>query len=300
MPKSIGGITEFEFNRHGGQVWDRVTIRTFDNGHAEASITRYKTLSELPQGYDPFTGWEHQPTGTERGSGDRESNIDRAARRARSSARIRCKASGFDSLFTFTYRECVTDRELLAQHWKEAVRRIRRLMPDFSYLAVVEVQKRGALHLHVATHRLPHLLAWKGAKVKSWNVLRAIWRSVVGDLGGNFDESKRRSRSRASSLRIARYITKYVTKDFADGDLNRKRYWAGGEWAAPKRVSMLFPRLGEGISPGLVGLVFEEVVGQGAEFSHWISPDGSTYWIAALNGPAGAKGRVNEGKKQAA
>lgn len=287
MPSSIGGITQSEFERHGGQLWDRVTIRTFQNGHTEASITRYKTLSECPTGYDPLTGWAFKPEGSERGSGDRQANIDRAARRARSSARIRCKASGFDSLFTFTYRECVTDRELLAQHWKETVRRIRRLIPDFAYLAVVEVQKRGALHLHVATHRLPASLTWRGVKVKSWNVLRAIWRSVVGSLGGNFDESKRRARSRASSLRIARYITKYVAKDFADGDLNRKRYWAGGDWPAPQRVSMLFERAhgAQGVSADLLGLVFSEVVGPGAEFTHWLSPDQSVYWVAALNRP---------------
>ncbi|NCT83511.1 MAG: hypothetical protein GXC94_10230 [Comamonadaceae bacterium] len=189
-------------------------------------------------------------------------------------------------MFTFTYRENVQDRELLARHWKETVRRIRRVIPDFAYLAVVEVQKRGALHLHVATHRLPRVLSHQGSKVKSWAVLRSIWRSVVGTLGGNFDESKRRARSRASSLRIARYITKYLSKDFGDGDLNRKRYWAGGDWPAPERVTMLFPRTGDGMSAELVGLVFEEVVGPGAEYTHWLSPDGFVYWIAALCAPS--------------
>lgn len=286
MPRSIGSITPFEFDHYGGQLWDRVTIRKFANGHAEASITRYKTLSELPSGYDPSSGWQHSPADISRGLGDREASIARATRRARSAARIRCKASGFDSLFTFTYRENVQDRGLVAAHWKETVRRIRRVIPEFAYLAVIEVQKRGALHLHVATHRLPQSLTWRGVKVKSWSVLRAIWRSVVGDLGGNFDESKRRSRSRASSLRIARYITKYVSKDFADGDLNRKRYWAGGDWPAPERVTMLFPRSGDSMSPDLVAMVFEEVVGPGSEFTHWLSPDGFVYWVAALQAPS--------------
>jgi hypothetical protein len=286
MPQSIGFVTEGDMLCHGGQHWDRVVLRKFANGHAEASITRYKTLSELPPGYDPITGRQIpcEPQ-VGRGEGDREINIERATRRARAAARIRCKASGFDSLFTFTYRENVQDRELLARHWKEAVRRIRTVIPDFAYLAVVEVQKRGALHLHVATHRLPQSLSWRGVKVKSWSVLRAIWRSVVGPLGGNFDESKRRSRSRASSLRIARYITKYVSKEFDDGELNRKRYWAGGDWQAPERVSMLFPRApgATSFSGDLIGLVFGEVVGPGAEYTHWLSPDGFVYWIAALN-----------------
>lgn len=285
MPKSIGAITASEYERHGGQVWDRVTLLQFENGHREASISRYKSLSELPPGYDPLNGgWEFRDCATARGSGDRASSIERATRRARKSARLRCKASGFDSLFTFTYRENVQDRDLVAAHWKETVRRIRRVIPDFAYLAVVEQQKRGALHLHVATHRLQSHLLVRGVRLKSWAVLRSIWRSVVGELGGNFDESKRRSRSRASSLRIARYITKYIAKDFSDGELDRKRYWAGGQWAAPRRVSMLFPRAPDsiGISSELLGMVFEEVVSPGAEFTHWLHPDGFVYWIAAL------------------
>lgn len=283
MPKSIGAITQFEYEQHGGQSWDRVTLLEFDNGHVEASVTRYKTLSDLPAGYDPFRGWD--TAGTARGAGDRESSIERSTRRARKGARVRCKASGFDSLFTFTYRENVQDRDLVAAHWKEAVRRIKRVLPDFGYLAVVERQKRGALHLHVATHRLPQALQWRGVKVKSWSVLRAIWRSVVGDLGGNFDESKRRRGSAASGLRIARYITKYIGKDFEDGELDRKRYWAGGAWAAPRRVSMLFPRGPDAgpVSAEVIALVCDEVLGRGAvDFSHWLHPDGYVYWIAAL------------------
>ena len=286
MPKSIGSITPWEFEYYGGRLWDRVTLLEFDNGHREASITRYKTLSDTPAGYDPLAGWQAPEASAEsaRGRGDRQASRERTTRRARKAARLRVKASAFDSLFTFTYRENVQDRDLVAAHWKECVRRIKRVLPDFAYLAVVERQQRGALHLHVATHRLPASLDWKGIKVKSWNVLRAIWRSVVGDLGGNFDESKRRKRSGSSQLRIARYITKYISKDFDDCELDRKRYWAGGAWKAPRRVSMLFPRDPEarGMSADLIALVFEEVVGPGCEFSHWLHPDGYTYWIAAL------------------
>jgi len=86
-------------------------------------------------------------------------------------------------------------------------------------------------------------------------------------------------------LRIARYITKYLAKDFEDGELNRKRYWAGGDWPAPERVTMLFPRVGDGISAELVSLVFEEVVGQSSDYTQWLSHDGFVYWVAALGPP---------------
>jgi hypothetical protein len=299
MPRSIGFITQGEYQRHGGQSWFEVTLREFDNGHREASIRCTKTLSEPPLGYDPLRnkwvgdeapsalGSPAQSISTPRGTGDREQSIERATRRARTAARVRCKASAFDSLFTFTYRQNVQDRDLVASHWKECVRRVRAVLPDFAYLAVIERQQRGALHLHVATHRLPATLQWCGVKVKSWSVLRAIWRSVVGGLGGNFDESKRKSRSRASSLRIARYITKYVAKDFADGEFNRKRYWASTNWKAPRRVSMLFPReVDERVSAELLALVFDEVVGSASEYVHWVHPDGFVYWVAAFSPPS--------------
>jgi hypothetical protein len=287
MPRSIGFITEGEYLRHGGQSWQRVTLLEFDNGHREASISCTKTLSELPACFNQLTGEGPRDERPARGDGDREASIERASRRARTATRVRCKASAFDSLFTFTYRENVQDRDVVAAHWKECVRRLRTVIPDFAYLAVIERQQRGALHLHVATHRLPHSLKWRGAKVKSWSVLRAIWRSVVGDLGGNFDESKRKARSQASSLRIARYITKYVAKDFADGELNRKRYWAGGQWKAPRRVSMLFPRgRDEGVSAELLSLVFDEVVGRGTDYTHWLHPEGFVYWVAAFAPPS--------------
>lgn len=291
MPRSIGFTTGFEFDHHGGQTWDRVTIKKFANGHREASITRYKTLSEPPTGYDPLTNTWAGPsceTPPSRGSGDRDSSIERASRRARSAARERCKASGFDSLFTFTYRANVQDRDLVARHWKETVRRIRRLIPDFAYLAVLEHQARGSLHLHVATHRLPMRLAdpkLEGVKLKSWDVLRRIWRDVVGDLGGNFDESKRRARSRANGLRIARYITKYLAKDFAEGDLNRKRYWAGGDWPAPERVTMLFAREGSHMSSTLLAMVFEDVVGQTSDYTIWHDGEREIFWVAAFDPP---------------
>jgi hypothetical protein len=84
---------------------------------------------------------------------------------------------------------------------------------------------------------------------------------------------------------IAKYITKYMAKDFETGDLNQKRYWAGGDWPAPQRVTMLFPRVGDGIDSTLLAMVFEEVVGSAVEFTHWLSPDGFVYWVAALGPP---------------
>ena len=47
--------------------------------------------------------------------------------------------------------------------------------------------------------------------MRSYDLLRAIWRAVVGDLGGNVDVS-RSNAARRSSARIAAYLSKYIGK----------------------------------------------------------------------------------------
>lgn len=173
-----------------------------------------------------------------RGDGDRDASVERGQRRAKQQVRWRVKALGCNSLGTLTYRANVQDRDLVLKHWKEFMRRVKRVLPAFPYVAVLEKQKRGALHIHIAMRRLPARLwvTYEGKRqlVKSWDFMRNVWRRVVGKLGGNFDESKKLGRGdRARAMRIATYIGGYVGKDFADCALNRKRYWASGT-AAPQ------------------------------------------------------------------
>jgi hypothetical protein len=95
----------------------------------------------------------------------------------------------------------------------------------------LEHQQRGAYHVHLGTHSLPKVFLQGGTAVKSWDLMRRIWRSVAGEYGGNFDEAKdrdkwhRKGSMQRSAAAIARYISKYVTKSFMeDADLNRKRW----------------------------------------------------------------------------
>jgi len=285
MPASLGYVTPFEFASNGGQHWHKVVLTDLGHGHREASITPYRTLAECPPAWDVLAGrWKGEGDAdyvpTVRGEGDREASVKRACRRSKKAVRERAKGAGYDSLFTLTFRENVTDRDIAAEVLTRFLRRLRALLPGVSYVSVFERQKRGAWHVHIATHALPKLLAVRGAKVKSWSVMRAIWRSCAGELGGNFDEQKRGRR--ASSFRIARYLSKYISKDFADSELERKRYWLGGECQAPKRVVMLFPRgVGGKVDADLLAMVFVDVLGQAAEYSSWLHPDGTVYWCAA-------------------
>ena len=217
----------------------RVKVRDLGNGHREACVTKIypdHTNKLLDLMFD---------APKERGEGDREANAARAARRAKQRCRLVCKAMQVNSLWTLTYRANVQDRDLVLVHLKAFARKVRKILgPDWQYCAVIEAQARGALHVHLATHALPHMLArsdqGNAAMVKSWDVMRSVWRSITGHLGGNFDESK--SSNLRSSASIARYISKYVAKSFEETSmLNKKRFTHSEGVAIPDAEVATFP-----------------------------------------------------------
>lgn len=245
MPASLPSLTQGDMLRHGGQEFIKVSHRYLGNGHTETTHRRVKTLSELPDwwGKSPTERWDKElgryvdDGPTARGSGDLEASRAASARRARRKMRQRCKALGLDCLGTLTYKENMQDRDTALRHFKEFVRRVRRFVPSFSYVAVLEAQKRGALHFHFAHRRLPARFVVDGQTVKSYDLIRAIWRSVIGGIGA-FNDQRRRA---FSPLRIAKYMGKYIGKSIEQvHELNKRQYFAGGEWSAPTVESSLF------------------------------------------------------------
>ena len=80
-----------------------------------------------------------------------------------------------------------------------------------------EEQQRGAWHAHIAVKRVLSHYLHKGALVKSYDLLRAVWRAVVGK--GNVDVSRARRHSQRNISKLASYLTKYLAKTFEDGVL---------------------------------------------------------------------------------
>ncbi|WP_369641694.1 hypothetical protein [Acidovorax sp. A79] len=162
-----------------------------------------------------------------------------AANRAKTRVRKLCKAMGADTLMTLTYKANQTDQDLCKRHLKEFVRRVRRVIPDFRAVCGFEEQKRGAWHVHMATVKLPSSLkASNGVLVKSFNVLRAIWRSVTKEHGGNVDVSARKRHSQRSAARIAAYLSKYITKAFEDGEKWSNRWTKFGDVTLPAPIDL--------------------------------------------------------------
>ncbi len=225
LQRVLRGVSEASLEASNAGRW-RMAARDFGNGHKECALWLHQ-----PDIQGDLDRWLEQqsPLKVERGDSDREANVRRAARRAKQQVRHLCKALAVNSLWTLTYRENVTDRDQVLKHLDLFRRRVQEVLGEWKYVAVLEKQERGAWHIHLATHALPVRLVDGGAKVKSWDVMRAIWRRVVGEMGGNFDEAKRRARwgegrrfKGAGS--IASYIGGYVAKEMEDSQLNRKRY----------------------------------------------------------------------------
>lgn len=155
--------------------------------------------------------------------------LRKAASRAKTMCRRVIIAENFDELLTLTYRENQVDRVLCKKHFAEWSRRMKRALSGFRYCASFEKQKRGAMHIHIATRKLPEHASYKGVKVKAWQLGTAIWRDIVGkDNGMCFVGGRTRwgtsLHKKMSLAKMASYVSKYITKDYEDAPEESNRY----------------------------------------------------------------------------
>jgi hypothetical protein len=151
----------------------------------------------------------------------KEKNLRRAAKRAKQACKWFIVTERFDELLTLTYRENQTDEALAKVHHKEWVRRMKRALGGvFRYCTGFEPQKRGAWHMHVATHKLPQHVEHKGVKIQAWKLGTAIWRDIVGHdnglcfVGGKPSKWGTKRRKNMGLYKMANYVSKYITKHY--------------------------------------------------------------------------------------
>lgn len=203
-------------------------------------------------------------------------NKERSARRAKTQVRRLCKAKGLATMLTLTYRENMTDRGRMARDFDVFMKRLRRVVPDFQYVCVFEQQKRGCWHAHIACPRVLSHYVQKNALVRSYDLLRSMWRGVVGVDNGNIDVSRNKRMGR-SAAKLAAYIAKYVSKSFGDvsgGDSYRA---SGRALPRPVVVRLETAQLTEAISH-LIGLLSEDFAGR-SDFHHAFL-DGGGYFVS--------------------
>lgn len=154
----------------------------------------------------------HERRATTRDDQDPE-HLRQAVARARSVVARKCRAIGSRRLLTLTTREPVTDLDEFWILWKRFLQRCERAGIHFRYVAVPELQKRGAWHLHVAIDRfIPQ------------RALLTQWLALVGSGSINLTAFNTQASSAETCIAISSYISKYLGKDMGSSDLGRKRY----------------------------------------------------------------------------
>jgi hypothetical protein len=207
-------------------------------------------------------------------------NRERSTRRARTTVRRLAKFKGLSVLLTLTYKENVKDRDRMARDFDVFIKRVRRVIPGFEYICVFERQKRGAWHAHIAVPRVLAHYMHRGRLVRSYDLLRSMWRAVVGEFegapGGNVDVSRNRRVSR-SSAKLAAYLSKYIGKTFDQAEKHVNSYSASGRALPPAIVERLLTQDQCAAMKALVNLLVPELTA-GAEI-HQALLDGGGYFL---------------------
>lgn len=184
--------------------------------------------------------------------------LEKSAKRAKRTCRLKIKSAAMKSLLTCTYRENMQDFDRARKDFHDFLRKLRNIIPGFAAVYAFERQARGAWHIHAAIRELPEWLIYtekftgKQVKVRSWNYIRRLWHSVVGKDNGNVDiDGHRRTRHGlrskhrpAESLsKLAGYVSKYLTKDYAEGLEGRNRWGSTQGIDVPAPVVFELPEM---------------------------------------------------------
>lgn len=183
-----------------------------------------------------------------------------AQRRARTKVVDRCLAINADRMWTLTYRENMEDRERGASDLARFVRLMKKhLGGEFHYVAVGELQKRGAWHYHIATNAFVRV-----------EIIRSLWLKACG-VESNIDA---KYFGKNEGTRIGAYIGKYIMKDADElSPFGRHRYKASkGAPIVEERFNMPTHAKGSGF---LVRRFVVEEAGA-KPMDYWESKDGQT------------------------
>ncbi|MBS1170563.1 MAG: hypothetical protein H6R01_1481 [Burkholderiaceae bacterium] len=203
----LGGTRLGGADQGGAAALNRLDKRTYfdqlTQGQCRVYIRDYgERLAEI--GWS-FTSAKKPDKAGKGESKNKLANQDRAARRSRTRMRQLILSAHLDHLLTLTYRENQTNYAQATDDLARFVRKVRRAISGWHYVAVAERQERGAWHWHIAVkgHQDVHLL-------------RTCWLAVVGD--GNIDVQAPKQGKQKQRLGVVRYLSKYLSKTFAEDD----------------------------------------------------------------------------------
>jgi hypothetical protein len=111
----------------------------------------------------------------------------------------------FSKFYTLTFAENITDVKITNKHFSKFIMRMEYRYEKFKYIAIIEFQKRGAVHYHFLCN-LPFI---------DWKEIETIW-------GFGFIKVKKAD----TVTNMGAYFCKYLNKDMTDKRLfNKKKYF---------------------------------------------------------------------------
>ena len=236
-----------------------LSLRTYPGKRAELITYRHDPSRKKPGGKRRVSARHYQD----------EETIQAAVRRARRTIREKCLSIEADHMFTLTTRANVQNIDLFYGWFVKWIRRLRDNGIVFPYIAVAELQKRGAIHIHLATNRfLP---------VK---VLHYHWNKIIENTDGNVDAkyfTGTRTRHRTYKWqpeKLAYYIAKYIGKETV-AEFGRKRYRTSLNIKVAKQQYFT----GFGLSSFYLAKIFESITDLPARSKTTL--DYNVVWIAS-------------------
>lgn len=241
---------DFDVNYSGVDLpyeW-RLKIVTFANNTAD--FIMQKINHSIPKSSPDFNGGGivyPKTLSPEEQEEKRLENLQRAVRRAKKAVHYAVRQISADHMLTLTTRENIADRAEFFELFTRFIRLVRtkqlisgRLVTiprrSYPYVAVPELQDRGAYHMHIAVTGKQDI-----------KLLRACWYVALGgsvsDSGenalGQIDVQFRKKRWGNTSetfqnLLLVRYLTKYIDKDFdKTSELGLHRYFKARDIPQP-------------------------------------------------------------------
>jgi len=205
-------------------------------------VTDLSKVGVVDVGWSLQTGRSRAKVREDRSPLHPEDNQRRAQARARRKVRTACLQIQALYILTLTYHENMQDRQQAILHRQEFDRRMKKHYGWWSYVGVLEAQKRGALHWHLAVPvRVDEALALEE------------WRFVTGDptitqVHVGFEPNGHGN----AFVKCAHYISKYLGKEMNQREAEDHRYHIGrGVLPEAQRL-----KVSEGVVNGIPSEVF--------------------------------------------
>ena len=232
--------------------------------------------------------YPHNSSGKQREASTKEemseNSITASNCRAKKNVRQKIATISADRMLTFTYRGAQLSLETIWEDFKVFLKYLNRLGVKLKYVVVAEKHKSGGYHLHLASSGFISL-----------RLLRQAWQKAITRGTGQTDFSgenspgnvqmafQKNGSNRWRPVKLAVYLSKYVTKDLDAVEIGRHRYRCSIGIKINKQVFYFEPVLGGGDKLSHYQRIIQTLIGN--QFQSIFEYKENYYWFATWEPP---------------